>query len=102
MFNRYSRYVTRGINEGIYIRLQFIMCSMIDKLKGKGIIKLDYLQIFNKRKQGSKVIIEHSQEVPEHKDLYSIDLEGLDLNEEIRVYIVDSGDYLTMLLPCEY
>lgn len=33
MFNKNNRYVTRGINEEVDIRLQLIMWSMIDKFQ---------------------------------------------------------------------
>ncbi|MGG7179249.1 DUF960 family protein [Clostridium paraputrificum] len=48
------------------------------------------------------MIIEQSQEVPEHKETYTIELGDVELNEEIKVYIIDSGEYFTMLLPSEY
>ncbi len=67
MFKKNNRYVTRGVNEEIDIILQLIMWSMIDKLKDEGNVELDYLQVFKLRKEGKEVIIEQSQEVPEHK-----------------------------------
>lgn len=102
MFNKNNRYITRGINEEVDIRLQLIMWSMIDKLRDEGVVELDYLQIFKIRKQGSKVIIEQSQEVPENKETYSIELEGVELVSEKKIYAIDSGDYSTMILPEEY
>lgn len=33
MFKKNNRYVTRGVNEDVDIRLQLIMWSMIDKLR---------------------------------------------------------------------
>ncbi|MDZ5001431.1 hypothetical protein GNF79_20735, partial [Clostridium perfringens] len=36
MFNKNNRYVTRGVNEEVDIRLQLIMWSIIDNLKDKG------------------------------------------------------------------
>ena len=102
MFKKNNRYVTRGVNEEIDIRLQLIMWSMIDKLKDEGNVELDYLQVFRLSKERNKVIIEQSQEIPEHKATYTIELEDIELNEGTKVYIIDSGDYSTMLLPCEY
>ena len=43
MFKKNSRYVTRGINQEVDIRLQVIMQNMVDKLKDEGHIELDYL-----------------------------------------------------------
>lgn len=102
MFNKNNRYVTRGINEEVDIRLQLIMWSVIDKLKNEGNIKLDYLQVFKLRKNGNKIIVEQSQEVPEYSSIYEIELEDVEVYGEIKVYIIDSGDYSTMLYPKEY
>ena len=46
MFKKNNRYVTRGVNEEVDIRLQLTIWSMIDKLKDKGNVELDYLQVF--------------------------------------------------------
>ncbi|EEH99699.1 hypothetical protein CSBG_03325 [Clostridium sp. 7_2_43FAA] len=51
MFKKDNRYVTRGVNEEVDVRLQLIMWSMIDKLKDEGNVELDYLQIFRIRKE---------------------------------------------------
>ena len=51
MFKKDNRYVTRGVNEEVDVRLQLIMLSMIDKLKDEGNVELDYLQIFRIRKE---------------------------------------------------
>ncbi len=102
MFSRNSRYVTRGVNEEIDIRLQLIMWSMIDKLKDKEKVKLDYIQVFKIRKEGNNVVINQSQEVPEYSCQYEIDLENIQIDDEIKIYVIDSGEYSTMLLPSEY
>lgn len=102
MFKKDNRYVTRGVNENIDIRLQLIMWSMIDKLKDEGNVELDYLQVFKLRKEGNKVIIEQSQEVPEHKETYTIELEDIEIGDENKIYVIDSEEYSTMLFPREY
>ena len=99
MFSRNNRYVTIGVNEEIDIRLQLIMWSMIDKLNDEGNIELDYLQVFKLRKEGRKVIIEQSQEVPEHKETYIIEIEDVEIGNENKIYVIDSVKYSTMLLP---
>ena len=63
MFKKDNRYVTRGVNEEVDIRLQLIMWSMIDKLNDEGNVELDYLQVFKLRKEGNKIVINQSQEV---------------------------------------
>lgn len=102
MFKKNNRYVTRGVKEEIDIILQLIMWSMIDKLKDEGNVELDYLQVFKLRKEGKEVIIEQSQEVPEHKVSYTIEIEDVEIGNENKIYVIDSGEYSTMLLPSEY
>ena len=97
-----NRYVTRGVNEEIDIRLQLIMWSMIDKLNDEGNVELDYLQVFKIRKEENKSVINQSQEVPEYSCTYEIELEDIQLDDEIKMYVIDSGEYSTMLFPSEY
>ena len=102
MFKKDNRYVTKGVNDEVDIRLQLIMWSMIDKLKDKGNVEVDYLQVFKIRKEGNKIVINQSQEVPEYSCTYEIELEDVQLDDEIKVYVIDSGEYSTMLFPSEY
>ena len=102
MFKKNNRYVTRGVNGKIDIRLQLIMWSMIDKLKDEGNVELDYLQIFKIRKDGNKIVINQSQEVPEYSCTYEIGLEDIQIDDEITMYVIDSGEYSTMIFPSEY
>ena len=103
MFKKDNRYVTRGVNEEVDIRLQLIMWSMIDKLNDEGNVELDYLQVFKLRKEGNKIVISQSQEVPEYSCTYEIELEDIKIDDEIKVYVIDSGEeFSTMLFPGEY
>ena len=102
MFKEDNRYVTRGVNEEVDIRLQLIIWSIIDKLKDKGNVELDYLQVFKIRKEGNKIVINQSQDVPEYSCTYEIELEDVELDDEIKVYVIDSGEYSTMLFSSEY
>ena len=102
MFKKDNRYVTRGVNEEVDIRLQLIMWSMIDKLKDEESVELDYLQVFKLRREGNKIVINQSQEVPEYSCTYEIELEDVQLDDEIKVYVIDSGEYSTMIFPSEY
>lgn len=98
-----NRYVTRGVNEEVDIRLQLIMWSMIDKLKDEGNIELDYLQVFKIRKEGNKIVINQSQEVPEYSSIYEIEIEDVEVDYEIKIYVIDNGvEGSTMLFPWEY
>ena len=102
MFKKDNRYVTRGVNDEVDIRLQLIMWSMIDKLKDEESVELDYLQVFKLRREGNKIVINQSQEVPEYSCTYEIELEDVQLDDEIKVYVIDSGEYSTMIFPSEY
>ena len=102
MFKKNNRYVTRGVNEEVDIRLQLIMWSMIDKLKDEESVELDYLQVFKLRREGNKIVISQSQEVPEYSYTYEIELEDIQIDDEIKLYVIDSGEYSTMLFPSEY
>ena len=102
MFKKDNRYVTRGVNDEVDIRLQLIMWSMIDKLKDEGNVELDYLQVFKLRREGNKILINQSQEVPEYLCTYEIEIEDVQIDDEIKVYVIDSGEYSTMLFPSEY
>ena len=103
MFKKNNRYVTRGINEEVDIRLQIIMWSMIDKLKDEGNIELDYLQVFKVRKEGNKIVINQSQEVPEYSCTYEMEIEDIQIDDEIKIYVIDNGiEGSTMLFPWEY
>lgn len=78
------------------------MWSMIDKLKEEGNVELDYLQVFKIRKEENKIVISQSQEVPEYSYTYEIELEDIQIDDEIKLYVIDSGEYSTMLFPSEY
>ncbi len=101
MFIKNNRYITRGINEELDLRLQRILWNMIDNLKEEG-KELDYLQVFKVRKHEEKIMIEHSQEVPKYKENYVLDLNNIEINEIIKVFVIDSEDYSTMMLAEEY
>lgn len=100
--NKDNRYITRGISEEVDIRLQLLMWSMIDNLNEKGNIEVDYLQVFKLRKERAFIVIEHYQEVPEYKKIYSLKLEDIGLDKNLKIYAIDSGEYATMLLAEEY
>lgn len=103
MFKKNNRYVTGGINEEVDIRLQLIMWSIIDKLKDERNIELDYLQVFKLKKNENKVIVEQRQEVPEYSSRYEIELQDVEIDGEIKIYIIDNGiEGSTMLFPSEY
>lgn len=102
MFKKDNRYITRGINEEVDVRLQLAMWSLIDTLKEDRKVKLDYLQIFRIENENNCIKIEHEQEIPKYKGTHILDIGGIEVNEGIKVYVIDSGEYSTMLFPDEY
>ncbi|WP_456010686.1 DUF960 family protein [Clostridium butyricum] len=100
MFNG-KKYVSRQANEIVPIEIQILMWSMIDELKEK--MKVDYLQIFKISKQDDKSIsIEHKQEIPRYENKIVVELEGIKIKGIIKIYVIDSVEYSTMILVEEY
>lgn len=100
MFKQENRYVSRQANELIPVGLQLLMWNMIDELKPK--IELDYLQIFRLKKNNNKVIMEHEQEVPAYKEQYELQEDAIFIEHNIKIYVIDSADYSTMILASKY
>jgi hypothetical protein len=104
VFNPLKRYITTNASSTIGIDLQIMLWSLIDqKLEQKA--ELDYLQIFELEVEevNSKKLqfITHRQEQPEFKQrivLFHI-AEPVD---KVKIWIIDSGDYSTLLLPSDY
>lgn len=96
-----NRYVTRGINEELPYDIQVLLWRLIDKTKKEG-YELDYLQIFeiNQGNNGTFEIM-HRQEEPEFKHEY-VYSSGKLLVTKSKVWVIDSGEYQTMLFPREY
>ncbi|UZP04715.1 hypothetical protein JW813_06810 [Clostridium botulinum] len=101
MFNK-GRYLTRGINEEVDIRIQLAVWTLIDILNNDTDIEVDYLQIFKVRKDGNFVRIQHEQECPKYKSIHMIDADDIQIDGQIKIYVIDSGEYATMLFPNEY
>ena len=102
MFKKENRYVTRGVSDEVYIRLQLAMWTLIDILKDKGKVEIDYLQIFKLKKENRFIKIQHEQEIPKYKSVHMIDVDDIQLDNEVKIYVIDSEEYSTMLYPSEY
>lgn len=100
MFKQENRYVSRQANEIVPVEIQVLMWNMIDELKSK--MELDYLQIFRLKKKEDMVIIEHEQEVPPYKELWELQENSISIEHDVKVYVIDSTDYSTMILAEEY
>lgn len=102
MFNKNNRYMTRGIKETLDISLQMMLWKMVDDLKESKEIELDYLQVFKIRRSSKELIIEHTQEVPEYKKIYTFNKLSSLVEEDLKIFIIDENDYNIMLLAEEY
>ena len=94
MFNN-KRYLSRGVNETIPIKLQIFLWACIDALPDPR----DYLQIFALDQVGSMQSITHRSEEPEYHMEYLIPSEN-PITE--KLYVIDDEDHSTMLLASEY
>jgi hypothetical protein len=99
-----NRYITRGINQELPMDLTIFLWSRVDALKLESDGDMDYLQVFELKKldnpdiQENQLII-HRTEEPLYVRTYALSVE-----EPIsdKVYVIDSGDYCTMILAREY
>lgn len=93
-----QRYITSGVNEQISIDIQLFCWQCYEVAKGTG--KYDYLQVFELKQVGEDTQqIEHRQEVPEYNQVYQ--LRSINPIEQ-KIFIIDEGEYATMLLAEEY
>ena len=93
-----QRYITSGVNEQISIDIQLFCWYCYEVVKATG--KYDYLQVFELKQVGEDTQqIEHRQEVPEYNQVYQ--LRSINPIEQ-KIFIIDEGEYATMLLAEEY
>ena len=90
-----SRYLTRGVQAEIPFELQLVMWSCIDELPDPK----DYLQVFRFSVSEGKQLLSHEQEQPEYKKEYVLNSRTAIIQ---KIYVIDDGDYSTMLLAEEY
>jgi hypothetical protein len=100
MFKQENRYVSRQVNEAVPMQLQILLWGMIDLLKEKK--ELDYLQIFRLKVKNNRVQIEHEQEVPAYKNQYEFEKLKFPIEHDMKIYVIDSVDYSTMIFAEEY
>jgi len=103
LFNT-SRYVTQGVRSILEPYQELMLWELIDGKLNSG-TELDYLQCFDfLSKQGSGVCLQqiiHRQEQPEYSCIYYFP-EILHPISNLTIWVIDSGEYVTMLLPSEY
>ncbi len=90
-----KRFVTTGVLNLVPPSIQLLLWSLIDTMKGPK----DYLQIFELKSKGRGQKIVHRQEYPMSFTEYMFD--NAQITISTKVYVIDDGDYCTMLLPEE-
>ena len=102
MFNIENKFITIGVKENISLDIQLFMWNEIEKrINSKE--QVDYLQIFNLTiidEVLGIVEIEHTQEVPEYRNISIIKSKGVRIN--LKVYVIIESEYATMMLESEY
>ena len=91
-----QRYLTRGIDNKIPLDVQLCMWDIIDKLAEPK----DYLQVFRLSIADGMQVIHHTTEQPSVDKTYTMRTFAKPVTA--KVYVIDSGDYCTMLLAEEY
>lgn len=97
MFNK-ARYITRDIQYSLDEEFINTLWHFIGLIEGEK----DYLQVFeiepiDKQKRITRVI--HRQEVPKYEREYVVNAKA---DEKIKVFVIDDGDYCTMMLAEGY
>ena len=98
-----QRYMTRNIADKVDLLIQIYLWELIDERKRKG-EEVDYFQIFelSVEEQDGKATqkIVHRQEEPEYSCEHYLHC----ISEPItcKIWVIDSGEYWTMLFPEEY
>lgn len=96
MFDK-ERYLTRGVSNKIPFEIQLLMWSMIEELK----VNKDYLQVFEVKPINDNLLkIEHRQEIPKYKK--EIIVRNIGINSKEKIFVIDEGEYSTMMLSEEY
>lgn len=95
-----DRYLTRGIEATIPKVLQLYIWELVEILCYDDSINTDYLQVFEliPLEEGVKII--HRQEQPAYEKEYI--LKNIKLEKSQKIFVIDSGEYSTMLLASEY
>ncbi|MBS5933636.1 MAG: hypothetical protein KIC94_12280 [Clostridiales bacterium] len=103
MFDK-EKYITSHANEILPLALQITIWQSIDQWRATN-TSLDYLQVFELSTEtvGGKSIqvIIHSQEQPEKTATIRIKCESFEPVND-KVFVIDDGEYATMLMASDY
>ncbi len=91
-------YITTGIKDQIPIEIQIFCWKCYEACKLKG--KCDYLHVFDLKILNQNIQqIEHRQEVPTYKKIHHMPSNS-PISE--KIFIIDEGEYIMMMLGNEY
>lgn len=97
MFKKENRYMTREIAENLPVEIAMLLWDLIDNL----ILEKDYLQVFEINPIGVEVLeIVHKQEVPKYE--VSVYIQNDLIKDKLKIYVIDSIEYSTMMFSNEY
>ncbi|HGO9425626.1 TPA: DUF960 family protein [Bacillus cereus] len=95
-----SRFATKAVQNIIPLELQRFLWLIIECRKAAG-DRLDYLQVFELRSDHEHQLVCNTQESPPVQLEYKFKLNSKGVIN-CNVWLVDSGEYATMLLPSDY
>jgi len=95
-----NRYVTRSVDNTVPMETQFFLWSLIDA-QVQNSNNLDYFQKFELKATAKGQMILHSQEVPQWSQVTVMAVPSECCITE-TIWVIDSGDYQTMLFPEDY
>ncbi|MCX7694242.1 MAG: DUF960 domain-containing protein [Caloramator sp.] len=94
-----NTYITIGIKQTIPNDLQMLLLDLYNSLEGEK----DYLQVYNLNKeiQDDKLFqrIIHKQETPKYNVEYILEYNNA---VDAKVFLIEEGEYLVMMLADEY
>lgn len=93
-----ARYVTRGINGSVTYELQLLLWDLIDQLD----VEQDYLQVFKLEDKRGEVKLTHRQEEPDYRKDYILKAKEFSIEMDNKIFVIDDGDYATMMFASEY
>lgn len=94
-----KRYLTRGVANDIPLLVQLAMWQILDEAIQAG-QEMDYLQVFQLSDKDGYQQISYSQEVPPVNK--QICFRSGEKPVTAKVFVIDSEEYVTMLLSEEY
>ncbi len=92
-----KRFITRGVSSELGLLLQLFMWKCIDEMPPPK----DYLQVFELTLEDGKQKIILTQEEPEFKMEYLLDIADTPIFIG-KIFVIDDGEHSTMLLASEY